>query len=530
MVNFGVIRLLLPAVLRVHFSSGKCGSPSTFHLFTVHQIKNMNHYLGIDIGTSSVKVLAVTPTGKTLGRYSADIETHSPHRGYQEQRPEDILRAVITALAAAVKNTKGEVLGAGFSSAMHGLICVDENDKPLTNCWLWSDARSAEVAQSLKKNALGDKIFAETGTPIHPMSPLCKIRWLQENEPNIFAQTATFFDLKSYVIFRLFGEKVIDYSMASATGLFANEKMRWSQLALDFCGISEEKLVKFVPTSHRLPDLSEEYVKKTGLSPQTPFIIGAGDGVLANLGAGATAKDEVALTIGTSAAVRTADDVYSVAENGSLFTYILEENTFLIGGASNNGGNVLEWFSKKFTDRIKGKSEGELVKNMLESSKEIPAGAEGLLFLPYIFGERAPLWNAEAKGGFYHVTHRHGQAHFAKAVLEGILLNLRLILTEIEKVTGRNIERVIAGGGFFRSESSAQLAADIFGKTVILRENVDNSAYGAVLMTMKALGAIENYAEREDWLTEGGRFVPDAERVGVYEEVSREFREIVSGM
>ena len=479
----------------------------------------MNYYLGVDIGTSSVKTLAITAEGKTLARFSEDLSILTPQEGTQEQNPEAILDAVINVISRALTEIKEQPKGISFSSAMHGLICVDGEGKLLTNCWLWSDARSVELADSLRKNALGDIIFAATGTPIHPMSPLCKIRWLQENQADIHAQTACFFDIKSYLIWRLFGEKVIDYSMASATGLFSGKEMKWDKQALDFCGISEEKLPKAVSPFYKLSNLKEEFSNKTGISTRVPFVISGSDGCLANLGAGALNKGVAALTIGTSAAIRTSNDSFSTAKTGSLFTYILEENKYLIGGATNNGGNVMQWFTEKISKR---KSIG----NLFNETAKIPAGAEGLAFFPYIFGERAPLWDASARGMYYGVSASHGQLHFAKATLEGILFNLRLILEEIENTTGQNIEKIIAGGGFFRSKIGTQLTADILGKTVEIRESHDNSAYGAVLQLMKGLGHISDYNEKKDWWQKGKTFIPNPVQTQIYKPLFEKYRDI----
>lgn len=479
----------------------------------------MNYYLGVDIGTSSVKVLAITEKGKTIVRFSQDLSILSNKEGHQEQNPEHILEAVVSVLSQLMNELKEQPLGISFSAAMHALICVDANEGLLTNCWLWSDARSAEVAQSLRKNALGDIIFSATGTPIHPMSPLCKIRWLQENQPDIHTKTTCFFDIKSYLIWRLFGEKVIDYSMASATGLFSGKNTKWDNQALDFCGISEDKLPNPVSPFYKLPSLRKEFVKKTGISAQTPFVMGASDGCLANLGAGAMTKGIVALTIGTSAAIRTTNSTFSTAKTGTLFTYILEEKSYLIGGASNNGGNVMQWFTEKVT---KKKSVG----NLFEQTKDISAGAEGLTFLPYIFGERAPLWDANAKGMYHGVSMSHGQLHFAKATLEGILFNLRFILEEIEETTTIPIDKIVAGGGFFRSKIGTQLAADILGKKIVLRESHDNSAYGAVLQAMKGLGHITDYKEKRNWWQKGNTFKPNEDLSHTYNSLFKKYQNL----
>ena len=472
----------------------------------------MNYYLGIDIGTSSVKILAVNENGKVRARFSEKLTTCRPATNRREQNPEEVLQALLRTLIKAHREFDKPPAGMGFSTAMHGLIAVDAHDNPLTDCWLWSDARSAEIAESLRKNAVGDEIYAASGTPLHAMSPLCKIRWLRENEPDIFAQTAIFCDLKSYLIRKLYGVWTADYSTASGTGLLNTKKLQYHLTALDFCGIEAKQLPDLVNSLHRLPALRKEYAEATGIAADTPCIVGAGDGVLANLGTAALTPGTAALTIGTSAAMRTVSSKFSTDENGILFTYLLEKGIFVLGGASNNGGNTAEWFNQK----IEGKKS---VGNMLRRCTDVPPGAEGLFFLPYLHGERAPLPDSKATGTFVGVKPHHSQKHFAKAVCEGLFFNLRIILEAIEITGGRKLDTVIAGGGFFRSSVAAQLAADTFGRKVILRENHDSSALGAVRMTLKALG-VKDYAETESWFGKGEIFLP---QVREYERIFGEF-------
>lgn len=449
----------------------------------------MNYFLGIDIGTTAVKVIAFTEDGNIVARAQVAVQTRYTEAGHAEQNPDEVSSAVIQATAKLVQESNLSFAGLSFSCAMHGLICVNALDKRLTNCMLWSDRRSAEVASSLAKNKLGEQIFAETGTPLHPMSPLCKIRWLQENEKEIFRNTATFFDLKSWLIYKIFNQKLIDESMASATGLYSGKTRKWSDLALDFCGINAGQLPEIVPTHFVLPALPDSFCKKTGLAADCPAVIGASDGCLANLGAGALSPGTAALTIGTSAAIRTASENFSTAKDGSLFTYILEENIYLVGGAGNNGGNVAQWLSTGLLGR-------NSVAEVLEMSTKAPPGAVGLRFYPYLFGERAPLWDAAARASYHNISGTHEQEHFAKATIEGILFNLRLIYQNIEKTTGKKLNKMIAGGGFFRSSITAKLCADIFNIPIEIHDNHDNSAYGAVLLGMKALGFIEDYQEK----------------------------------
>jgi gluconokinase len=450
----------------------------------------MDYLIGIDLGTTNFKVLVVDILGNSVFKASVPIETWHPQQGFAEQKPLFLLNNCLDLLKKAVKAIDKKPLFVSFSAAMHSLIAIDKNGDLLTDAIIWADNRAEKQADDLKNKRHGQTLFEATGTPIHPLSPLLKLAWLRENQPQIFEKTAWFCSIKAYIFYELFGVKIEDLSIASASGLMETETSNWHKPALKFAKISEKKLPKIVSPYHF------EALKSSALIPEligVPFVIGASDGVLSSLAAGAIGDNLTTITVGTSGAVRriTKKGPLSIKSKNEqnlskLFTYCLDNEHFVKGGATNNGGIALEWLSKNIfkTD----------TNELLKAAENVPIGSDGLVFVPYILGERALIWDAHIRGAFLNVSFEHTQAHFVRATLEGILFNLQQIHATIEAELSPS-SAIFADGGFTHSEFSAQLIANIFNKPVHTRVGEDGGCLGAIMMGMKAIGLCENLAE-----------------------------------
>ncbi|AEH54132.1 gluconate kinase [Heyndrickxia coagulans 2-6] len=306
----------------------------------------MTYYLGVDIGTTSTKSVLFGEKGKVISMHHAGYPLYSPSPQVAEQHPDEIFRAVIDSMKTAIAKSgvdPSEIKLVSFSSAMHSLIAVDKGGKPLTNCITWADARAAKWAKKIKDEWHGQDIYRRTGTPIHPMSPLSKMTWLRHDVPELFKKTFKFIGIKEYIFYRFFGQYIVDYSLASATGLFNLHGLDWDKEALDVAGITAEQLSKPVPTTFYLTGLAPEYAAETGIPQDTPFVAGASDGVLSNLGVNAIDPGVVAITIGTSGAIRTVTDKPVTDPKGRIFCYALTENHWVVGGPVNNGGMTFRW-------------------------------------------------------------------------------------------------------------------------------------------------------------------------------------------
>lgn len=480
----------------------------------------MQFIIGVDIGTTSTKAIAFRPDGQVVVSHYREYPIYQPQAGYSEQDPEEVLAAVTHTLGQVLASVnQSQVLGISFSSAMHGLMAVDASGQPLTRCLIWADNRSQAQAEALQPSASGQDICYHTGTPIHPMSPLCKLLWMRENQPGLLVRAHKFISLKEYVFYRYFGQYLIDYSLASATGLFDIRQLTWYAPALALAGVRAEQLSSPVSTLHQVRELLPEIARQLGLQHPVPFICGASDGCLANLGSGASQPGQAALTIGTSGAIRVTSPTPGTENQQRLFSYILKPGHYVVGGPVNNGGLILRWFRDQFATDLKeqaarqGQDPYEL---LIAQAAAVPAGAQGLVFLPYLLGERAPIWDAAARGLFFGVGIHHTRAHFGRAVLEGILMGLYQICRALEETTG-TIHEIHAGGGFARSAIWVQLLADIFNKKVVLTQTIESSAWGAALLGLEALGW-QPAAGPQALPKNGQVFMPDAARHAVYQQ------------
>jgi gluconokinase len=404
---------------------------------------------------------------------------------------------------------------------MHSVIAIDESGNPITKCITWADSRAVQWADHIKQHN-GQQIYMRTGTPIHPMSPLTKITWLRHDEQEIFKQAAKFIGIKEYVFHHFFGEYVVDHSIASATGLFNLTTKDWDKEALEMAGITPENLSKLVPTTTALTNLKQEVADELGISASTPFIIGANDGVLSNLGVNAIDPGVVAVTIGTSGAIRTVTDKPVTDPKGRIFCYVLTDDHYVIGGPVNNGGMTLRWVRDELAS-----SEVETAKRLgidpyevlTKIAERVKPGAEGLLFHPYLAGERAPLWNANARGSFFGLGLHHKREHMIRAVLEGVIFNLYTVLLALEELIGVP-QKIQATGGFARSALWRQMMADIFNQPVTIPESYESSCLGAVVLGLYATGKIDDFSIVSEWVGGTYHHEPIDENVAIYNDLT----------
>jgi len=474
----------------------------------------MNYVIGIDIGTGSTKAVAVELSGKPIHATQFSYPTYSPELTYSEQDPELIWEAFVKCILQLVDHMKESPQGIVLSSAMHSVIPVDKNGNALMNMITWADNRSASIAKQLRKLSEGEQIYSKTGTPIHAMTPVCKLKWLKENKRRLFDITYKFISIKEFVWFKLFGQFEVDYSIASATGLFDITELKWYEPALSYCGISKEKLSQPVEVTYTRTLASSESELKLKGSENISVLIGASDGCMANLGSFAVTPGIAALTIGTSGAIRVANTRPTVNFNAMTFNYLLTKDIFISGGPINNGGVVLKWYVEEFLRKSLDTSAD--YDAVLDETKSVKPGAEGLIFLPFILGERAPLWDSEASGVFFGIRNYHAQPHFTRAVIEGISLALFSIANAMES-SGLLIDEIHVSGGFVHSEEWLQILADIFGKKISLINAEDASAVGAAYLGMKSLNLIRDYYELQP--KADAIYLPNEKNSQVYKEV-----------
>lgn len=448
----------------------------------------MEYLLGIDIGTGSTKAVAVSTAGVTLDSSQRFYTTDHTRNGQSEQDPKQIWTAFLACVNELTGRMEGQPAAISLSSAMHSVIPADEHGEALAPMLTWADSRGSTIAGELLSGPLGASLYRETGTPIHSMSPLCKISWIGRHQPSLFSRTFKFISIKEYIWYRLFGVFEIDHSIASCTGLMDVRELKWSENALRFAGLQEGQLSRLVSTHFSRTQVTEGLFP--ALHSNVPFVIGASDGCLANLGTGAVLPGTGALTIGTSGALRMAGRQALSNETAMTFSYRLDEETFINGGPVSNGGIALKWHLMNRLQR--NILHAEDFSTALKEMEAVPPGAEGLLFLPYLQGERAPIWDNKSCGTFFGIRLNHGPAHFTRAVIEGICYALNDVLLALQ-AAGQQPARLMVSGGFITSAAWLQLLSDITGKTLVVSAVADASATGAAYLAYKAIGLGPDY-------------------------------------
>lgn len=453
----------------------------------------MECIITIELGTNAVRIFAFDLNGNMIGSMKGSYPTFHTEPDYSEQDPGQVFITMLyvlkNLLTEKVHPQKYKVVCICFSASMHSVLAIDDHGVPLGNAITWSDNRGKLEAQELKRSALGKRLYDITGTPIHPMSPLVKIKWMRNHDPERFNSTYKFLSIKSYIIQQLTGEYYIDYSLASATGLLNILSIQWESEALAYAGITADKLPELAPVFHSAGTLRKEFQRSLGISSSTKIILGSSDGCMATLGAGVWSEGKATITIEDSGAVRVVGKEVIRDEKQRFFNYVLTENCYVSGGPTNNGGVVFEWFAKQFGDfRIPYEMEYTM-DNLIQEAAKVAAGSDGLLFLPFLLGERAPIWNANARGSFFGLNIKHERQHFIRATIEGILYEIYSIGKTLEE--HRSIKYLSVNGSFATIPFCTQMIADMFNKPV-MTNNLHSASLGSFLMSATEMGRYQS--------------------------------------
>jgi len=488
----------------------------------------MECVITIELGTNAVRVFAFDLTGNHVASMKGSYPTFHSQPDYSEQDPEQMFITMLYVLKNLLNEKihpqKHKVTCICFSASMHSVLAVDNNGTPLGNAITWSDNRGKKEAAKLKGSALGKKIYTATGTPIHPMSPLIKIAWFRNNDKERFRKAFKFLSIKSYIIQQLTGEYCTDYSMASATGLMNIHTLNWEHDALNYAGIKTDRLTNLVPVFHSPGKLRKAYQTSLGLPAGVKIIIGSSDGCLATLGAGVWGEGKATITIEDSGAVRVVGKKVLQDEKQRFFNYLLTKNCYVSGGPTNNGGVIFDWFAKQFGDFKNPFDIEHSMDLLINEASKVAVGSEGLLFLPYLLGERAPIWNADARGSYFGLNINHDRQHFIRATIEGILYEIYSIGKTLQE--HRTIRSLSINGSFASIPFCAQMIADIFNKPLNVSKHSDSIGLGAFLLSAIEMGIYKNLDEAAKTVVLPDSYKPDRENHVVYNKYFKIFESL----
>jgi xylulokinase len=442
------------------------------------------YVLGIDVGTGGTRALILDAQGHVISSATEEHEAFaSPQIGWAEQQPEDWWRAcgiaVQKALAAA--NLDGSRIACvGFSGQMHGAVMLDDADRVVRPALIWCDVRTEKQCRDLTLKIGAERLIQLTCNPALPNFTLTKFLWVRENEPGNWDRVRSVMLPKDYVRFRLTGSRAIDVADASGTLLLDVANRCWSREVLEAAEMDNSLLPALYESPDVCGEISEIGAAATGLKAGTPVVAGAGDQAAGATGMGIVAPGAVSATIGTSGVVFAATDRPALDARGRLHTFChAVPGRWHVMGVTQAAGLSLRWFRDRFGA---GTDDGrDPYERLTAEAARVPAGCDGLLWAPYLMGERTPHLDPNARGALVGLTASHTREHIVRAILEGVAFSLRDSFTLFEemKVPVKNIR---LGGGGARSALWRQIQADIYGHEVEIVEAEEGAAYGAAIL------------------------------------------------
>lgn len=453
--------------------------------------------LGIDVGTTGSKALVIDAEGKLVATASKEYPMSTPRPLWAEQNPDDWWRASVASIRDVLNKVDArEIVGVGLTGQMHGLVLLDKNGSVLRPCIMWNDQRTAAQCAAITERVGGShKLLELIGNPVLPGFTAPKILWVRENEPEVYARAAQVLLPKDYLRYKLTGAYATEVSDASGTALLDVQHRRWSDEMLAALDIPKSWMPDVYESPIVSAKISATAAQATGLLEGTPVVGGGGDQAAQAVGSGIVSDGLVSVTLGTSGVVFASSDSYRLEPEGRLhaFCHAVPGKWHLMGVMLSAAGSF-RWFRDTFAQsemELAAADDRDVYDVLTEEAAVVPAGSEGLIFLPYLTGERTPYPDPDARGVYFGLTLRHTKAHFVRATLEGVAYGLRDSL-ELMRALGLRIEQVRASGGGARSELWRQILADVFDSEIVLLNVTEGAAYGAALLAGVGAGIYPN--------------------------------------
>ncbi len=494
----------------------------------------MAYMMGIDVGTTGTRAVIVRPDGHVVGAATGD---HQPMRmlkpGWAEQDPEDWWQATLVAIRAALEQTgvKGsEIAAVGFSGQMHGVVLLDKSRAVLRPALIWCDQRSQAQCDWITNKIGAAQLIQYTSNPALTGFSAPKILWVRDNEPQVYERVAHFLLPKDFIRYRLTGEFATDVSDASGTLLFDVTHRRWSSEVVSALGIDPQILPKAFESPEITGEITREVAVLTGLSAGTPVVGGAGDQAASAVGNGIVLKGLTSATLGTSGVIFTYTDAPKLDPLGRIHTFChAVPGKWHVMGVTQGAGLSLRWFRDNFgyTESWYGKqADVDPYELIIKEAERISAGSDGLLWLPYLMGERTPHLDSQARGMWFGMTASHTRSHLVRSILEGVAFSLRDSL-QIFKELDIPVEQIRASGGGSRSFLWRQIQADIYGKELVTLRTSEGSALGAALLAgvgAKIYSSVEESAKEAIQVKES--MSPKPENVATYDRYYEVYRKL----
>lgn len=494
----------------------------------------MKYVIGVDLGTSAVKVILVNQDGKTCAEASKSYPLIQKKSGYSEQDPKQWVEKTTEAVNELVQHFQGDVNaieGISFSGQMHGLVLMDQDHHVLRHAILWNDTRTTEQCGEIYDLVGEERLLQITKNQALEGFTLPKLLWVMKHEPEIFQQAAVFLLPKDYVRYAITGSIHSEYSDAAGTLLMDAAEKRWSEEVCELVGIPSKLCPPLVESHAMVGEITGAFAKETGLSPATKVFAGGADNACGAVGASILADGFTLCSIGTSGVVLSYEETKDRDFGGRVHYFNhAQENAFYTMGVTLSAGHSLSWFKDTFAKE-------KDFEQLADGLEDVPIGANGLLFTPYLAGERTPHADAVIRGSFIGMDASHTQRDFVRAVMEGITFSLNESV-EIFRSSGKTIDTIVSIGGGAKNETWLQIQADIFDASIVKLSNEQGPAAGAAMLAAYGCGWFQTLREcAEVFVAKEKTYSPIPEHVekyktlfALYKKVFLQTRELSEGL
>lgn len=486
-------------------------------------IYQMKYVIGVDLGTSAVKILLVNQNGVVCQEVSKSYPLIIVKSGYSEQNPQEWTEKTSEGLAELISGFQGDVKdieGISFSGQMHGLVLLDQENTVLRNAILWNDTRTTEQCQQIYNIVGKQRLLEVTKNPALEGFTLPKILWVKENEPEIFERASVFMLPKDYLRYQMTGNIHSEFSDAAGTLLLNVSERAWSKEILDLFGISPDFYPPLVESHACVGTISAEFAQATGLSESTKVFAGGADNACGAIGSGILTEGKTLCSIGTSGVVLSYETRDDLDFEGKVHYFNHgEENTFYTMGVTLAAGYSLTWLKDTF-------AKNEEFEQFLQEVDSVPAGSNGLLFTPYLVGERTPHADSNIRGSFIGMDASHERKDFVRAVLEGITFSLNESI-EIFRKSGKTIDSIVSIGGGAKNETWLQMQADIFDAKIEKLTSEQGPGMGAAMLAAYGCGWFTSLNEcAEKFIQTAKTYYPIKENVESYQALFEIYKQV----
>ncbi|MBD8069057.1 xylulokinase [Bacillus sp. PS06] len=483
----------------------------------------MKYVIGIDLGTSAVKVLLVNQNGDVVQEASKSYPLIQEKSGYSEQNPEEWVDKTTEALSEIVHGFDGnveDIEGISFSGQMHGLVLLNENKEVLRPAILWNDTRTSKQCQDIYEMVGKEKLLQITKNPALEGFTLPKILWVKENEPDVFAQASVFLLPKDYLRYRLTGELHSEYSDAAGTLLLNVAEKSWSEEICRLVDIPFELCPPLVESIDCVGGITSDFAAITGLSETTKVFAGGADNACGAVGSGILSEGKTLCSVGTSGVILSYESNKDLDFEGKVHYFNhSEENAFYTMGVTLAAGYSLSWFKDVFAP-------GESFEDFVDGMDTVPIGSNGLMFTPYLVGERTPHADSTIRASFIGADASHTRKDFVRAVIEGITFSLNESI-EIFRENGKQIDTIISIGGGAKNKEWLQIQSDLFNAEIVKLKSEQGPGMGAAILAAYGSGWHQSLQECADqFLIPAETYTPIEENVIAYKKLFKIYKTI----